>query len=441
MRLASALLALWLGAGPGAAQGAGAVDALLADSLAALGGGAVLVVVDADTVRHRAAYGDGALGEIVPLGTASAWLSGAVLAQLDAERTLDLDAPLARFFPDAENDRRAVTVRQLAAHVSGFPTGRGLDAPPCLTDPTTTLPACADEVVGLDLAAEPGTAFAHGDASLHLAARMAELQTGLRWTVLFGDVLAGPLGLVGTGYESSRNPGIARGARGTADDLGAFLEMLLAGGLRDGVRVLDAAAVDALLADQTGGAAVVATPYEPVLEAYPERSPSEAIRHGLGVWREDLRPDGTLRVASALSETGVAPWLDLDAGLGGVLLTRAPLADVVPTYVALRRLVADTFGAPVAAAPSPTPALRLDPPAPNPARAAVTVRYALDAPGAVTLSVADALGRRVAVLADGVRPGGEHHAALDASAYAPGLYQIVLTAGAERVARPLVVVR
>jgi CubicO group peptidase (beta-lactamase class C family) len=441
MRLPFVLLALWLGTGPGAAQDTRAVEALLSDSLAALGGGAVLVVVDADTVRYRAAFGDAALGEIVPLGTTTAWLSGAVLAALDDDETLDLDAPLARFFPDTEGDKRGVTVRQLAAHVSGFPTGVGVDGPSCLADPTTTLPACADAIVALDLVAEPGVAFAHGDASLHLAARMAELQTGLRWTVLFGDYLAGPLGLVGTTYESSRNPGIARGALGTADDLGAFLSMLLAGGLSDGERVLSAGAVGELLADQTGGAAFVATPYGPVLEAYPERAPSEVIRYGLGVWREDLRPDGTLRVASALSGTGVAPWLDQDVGLGGVLVTRATMAEVVPTYVALRALVREAFGPTVASAPSPTLPLRLEPPIPNPGRARVTVRYALDAPEAVALSVVDALGRRVTTLADGPRARGEHRSELDVSSLAPGPYLLVLTAGTDRVARPLVVAR
>ncbi|PAP76883.1 serine hydrolase [Rubrivirga marina] len=441
MRLASALLALWFGAGPSAAQDASAIDALLTDSLVALGGGAVLVVVDADTVRYRAAYGDGALGEVVPLGTTTSWLSGAVLAALDANRTLDLDTPLASFFPDTEGDKRGVTVRQLAAHVSGFPTGLGVDAPACLNDPATTLPACVDDVVTLDLVAEPGAAFAHGDASLHLAARMAELQTGRRWTALFGDVLAGPLGLVGTAYDSSRNPGIARGASGTADDLAAFLEMMLGGGLSDGEQILASETVETILSDQTAGAAFVATPYGPVMDAYPERAPSEVIRYGLGVWREDLRLDSSLRVASALSETGVAPWIDLEAGLGGVLITRGTLADVVPTYVALRGLVREAFAAPVATGASPAPALRLHPPAPNPARSLVSVGFALDAPEAVALTVVDALGRRVAVLVEGPRPRGETRAVFDVSALAPGAYRIVLTAGTERTARPLVVVR
>ena len=56
-------------------------------------------------------------------------------------------------------------------------------------------------------------------------------------------------------------------------------------------------------------------------------------------------------------------------------------------------------------------------------------------------TIKPALGRRVTTLADGPRARGEHRSELDVSPLAPGPYLIVLTAGTDRVARPLVVAR
>ena len=65
---------------------------------------------------------------------------------------------------------------------------------------------------------------------------------------------------------------------------------------------------------------------------------------------------------------------------------------------------------------------------PNPSAGTARVRFELDRPGAARLSVVDALGREVAVLADGTFATGAHDAALDARALAPGVYVLRLVA-------------
>lgn len=77
---------------------------------------------------------------------------------------------------------------------------------------------------------------------------------------------------------------------------------------------------------------------------------------------------------------------------------------------------------------------------PNPALGPVTIRFALDRPGPVRLTVHDALGRAVAVLADGALAAGAHAATLDVT-LAPGVYLVRLSAGGRSVTRPLTVVR
>ncbi|HEX9950920.1 MAG TPA: FlgD immunoglobulin-like domain containing protein [Rubricoccaceae bacterium] len=78
---------------------------------------------------------------------------------------------------------------------------------------------------------------------------------------------------------------------------------------------------------------------------------------------------------------------------------------------------------------------------PNPVQGATEIRFALPEGGPITLTVVDALGRTVAVLATGERAAGEHAVRWDASGVPPGLYSARLTADATAETLHLVVVR
>ncbi len=85
------------------------------------------------------------------------------------------------------------------------------------------------------------------------------------------------------------------------------------------------------------------------------------------------------------------------------------------------------------ARPDEAPAAGLQAVFPNPTARAATVRFSLAAAGPARLDVFDALGRRVATLADGPFPAGPQEVALDASALPTGVYVVRLAtaAGAE----------
>ena len=78
---------------------------------------------------------------------------------------------------------------------------------------------------------------------------------------------------------------------------------------------------------------------------------------------------------------------------------------------------------------------------PNPAAVAVAVQYQLAASSGVRLTVHDALGRVVAVVALGARGAGAHEASVDASAWAPGVYVVRLDTPEAAVSRTLTVAR
>jgi uncharacterized delta-60 repeat protein len=85
--------------------------------------------------------------------------------------------------------------------------------------------------------------------------------------------------------------------------------------------------------------------------------------------------------------------------------------------------------------------LSLDSPRPNPAGGATEIRFSVPAAGPVTLTLYDALGREVAVLADGHLQAGPHAAPVDASLLPSGLYVYHLISGAGTLTKTLTIAR
>lgn len=98
----------------------------------------------------------------------------------------------------------------------------------------------------------------------------------------------------------------------------------------------------------------------------------------------------------------------------------------------------EVTGGTAAEAGGAQPAMLL-PVAPNPASGAATVRFRLAQAGPVRLEVYDALGRRVAVLADGERAAGFHAAPFEAEA--GGVYVVRLEAGGVQASRSVTLLR
>ena len=78
---------------------------------------------------------------------------------------------------------------------------------------------------------------------------------------------------------------------------------------------------------------------------------------------------------------------------------------------------------------------------PNPSVTTATLRYTLPDAADATLAVYDVLGRRVAVLAEGVLAAGSHTATFDAAGLPSGVYVARLTVGARSLTQKLLVVR
>ncbi len=287
------------------------IQEVLGDSLATDRAG--LLLIHGGEVVYERYFGNYHAGSVVPLGSASQWLSAALVLTLVDSGHLELDATLADIVetlpdgtpaPRLPDDKSGITLRQLLNHTSGLPSQHT-----CLAERNVTLASCAELILQQPLKSRPGREFRYGAASYQVAAYLAELTTGQTWHALLRQRLGEPLGLGHTDFGDGTNPIVASGARSNASDYAAFLEMLLQRGLSQGQRLLSEALITELLSDQVGDAEVVYSPYE-------ER------RYTLGAWRQEDR-------LSCPGTFGFTPWIDLDPGLIGVLqvVARPDVAD------------------------------------------------------------------------------------------------------------------
>jgi CubicO group peptidase (beta-lactamase class C family) len=251
---------------------------------------------------------------------------------------------------------RAITVRQLLTHTSGYGYWF-LHAP--LLALTSGTPNLLDAPF---LMYPPGQKFAYGSSTDVLGQIIAPV-TGHTLEVFFAQHVFEPLGMVDTGFRipTDRTRLVARHLRGddgfveienetavtnaptggtglysTAPDYLRLLRLFLNGGALDGRRLLSAVNIAAITRNQIGDLKA-----EPQQKALPERSNDFIFmdgsqRFGFGVLIE-TSDRATGRSAGTFSWGGIFNtyfWVDPSADLAAVLLMQtSPFAD--PQSVAL----------------------------------------------------------------------------------------------------------
>ena len=265
-----------------------AMDAAVAEAITAkkLPGG--VLWFERDGENYHQAYGQRATAPAPEPITEDTIYDAASLTKVIATTTsvmqlvergkLDLDAPVARYLPAfAQNDKGAVTVRQLLIHHSGLRPDLDLK------------PAWSGYETGVELACKeklhhpPGSTFVYSDINFIVLGELVRIASGLRLDAYAAKEIFLPLHMVDSGFlpPAAKLPRIApteltdgkmlRGvvhdpttrARGgvaghaglftTAADAARFCRMLLGGGQLDGVRILQATTVAEMTRVQNDG--------------------------------------------------------------------------------------------------------------------------------------------------------------------------------------------
>lgn len=338
-------------------------------------------VVDDAVAGHALRYADATGAELpdadrVPvtrdtifdLASLTKLFTTVVALQLVDEGALALDGPIHPWLPSyATGLRRSVSLRHLLTHTSGLPALLNL-----WTDHASR-EARRAAVLAAPLEHAVGGSFVYSDLGFITVGWLAEEITGRSLAELVEDRICRPLGLADTGFlpaperlgriaatedETYAGRGMLRGAVhdenawslggvaghagifATATDLSRLGELLRCGGVLDGVRLLEASTVDAMLEDQ--------------LPAWVD----PGFRQGLGVRIADPASMGALsgpRTAGHTGFTGTSLAIDRDGGRVVVLLTNRvhPSRTWSDVGIMRRRVAAIAAGLPdpVASAP------------------------------------------------------------------------------------------
>jgi CubicO group peptidase (beta-lactamase class C family) len=272
--------------------------------------GGVLLAARGDTVLHEQAFGKMTTRTVIPIASASKWLTSATLMTFVDEGRLALDDSVARFLPSFTGAKRDVTVRELLSHTTGLPPAS------CEGDPSTTLAACVRSIArDGDPTATPGSAFHYSGVGFVIAGRLIEKLNGTSFEQAFEARLARPLGMTHTRFDGSRrphnrNPAPAASASSTVDDYARFLAMLAHDGTAGDRRILSAASVAEIERDQVPG---LDTRDDGAVQI------TGIPTYGLGVWRDIVGPDDAIQVVSGSGALGFYPWIDRGRGTYGIV--------------------------------------------------------------------------------------------------------------------------
>lgn len=311
------------------------IDEILQKAAPQLGGGVAVILIKADRVVYRKAFGNYKIEQVIPIASSSKWLAGAVLMTMVDDGTLSLDDRVSKYLPHFSEEKAEIILRQLFAHTSGLPAETS-----CRNNRKTTLEACSGQIARLKLNAQPGTQFFYGGVSMQVGGRVLEVAGGKSWNDLFVEKIATPLGMSKTdffAYGETGNPRPAGDARSSLDDYGKFLRMILNGGELDGRRILSQTAIEEMHGDQTQGSSIRYTIFGNKGHLDPDLPKAT---YGVGMWREKVEPQrGKIVIVSSPGALGCYPWIDFEKKVAGAIFTRSTFSESLPVYLRLREAV------------------------------------------------------------------------------------------------------
>ena len=305
-----------------------------------LDGCVLLLIKDGQTI-YKKAFGTYTTETVVPIASATKWVSAVLIMDLVDDGVLSLDDKVSDwiFYYSDLSDKKDITIGQMFSHASGFPSSAL-----CLNfqGPNWNLEKCAESISKLKMEELPGTVFRYGGVGMQLAGRVVEIAANDNWIDLYKERIADPLGITtivwDEKYPNTKNPRIAGGiAAISVDDYSKLLQMMLNEGTYQSVEILSPETVDFMLTDQTFGLPVASSPYT-------KYNNHPHLGYGIGAWIDSKNKDGGAVELSSTGAWGYHPWIDLNRNMTGVFLVKSRLTNIYEIEVELRYLIRDIVG-------------------------------------------------------------------------------------------------
>jgi len=282
--------------------------------------GASILIAKENKVIYKNYFGNYKPETVAYIASAGKWLAAATIAAVVDDGKLSWNDKVKKWLPEFTDSKGEATLKQLLSHTAGYPDYQPKGARP---DNYQTLKESVAHIVSLSADTLAGTKFRYGGLAMQVAGRMAELATGKSWETIFQEKIARPLEMYATHFTPvdeipGHNPMLGGGARTALQDYANFLNMISNNGMYKGKRILSAAALKEMQADQVGDAEVAKGEY-----VENTRASSRKDIYGLGEWREEVDEKGEAALISSPGWTGAYPWIDKKNNVYGFFLTRA----------------------------------------------------------------------------------------------------------------------
>lgn len=339
---AAALLGLACGGGSASSSstsgGSGAdpwapVTAAIQADLSQFQNGLCVEVMTPAGVVYSKSFGGMTNTTLVPVASASKWVSSTVLLRLVDAGVFPhgLDTKTSELLTDANTGQPwtgnmgNITLRDLLSFTSGI---SGKDTASEQQVPLSFSLAQAVQAIYDDddaSASAPNSYFYYGSTHLRIAARMAEVATGQRWSQIFKTQVHDPLqwgasSIYLTNYPTAQNPDPAGDLSCTGVDYMRLVAMELRNGTVNGTAFLSPAMWTAQRTDGFGPSTVVV--YSPA-----DVSLNKHYHYALGNWigTADGQPESPTNPPIWYGSTGTfgwAPWVTADGVYGAIIETK-----------------------------------------------------------------------------------------------------------------------
>ena len=309
-----------------------------------LEGAGLILFKDDEELYHKTfgAYDD---ETVIRIASASKWPAVAAVMTLVDDGTIALDDPVSKYIPSFRGEKAGITIRQCLSCTSGLPSRvEGIN------DPGMSVRKCVDNIAAVPLREPPGTKLRYGGCGFQVAARVAEVVTGQTWYEFFDERIREPLGMTTTRYgrwtvghgpggtggnraleDRAQNPWVAGTAETSLPHYARLVSTLANGGVYEGRRILSEQCVAEMFRNHTAGLEI----------GYVAPGALTSVGYGLGTWVWRVDEEGSSLAVSDPGGAGFTPWVDLEAGVAGVLMIDHPYMMVKPDIDRLQQAARD----------------------------------------------------------------------------------------------------
>ncbi len=277
------------------------IDRLMESKKKAAGGKIVTLIQKDGKVIYKKEIGEEFTSETPePVGTASKWLSAALVMTFVDKGELSLDDPVSKYIPSlVAYSKNYITIRQCLAEITGIESEQKKVVRIMQKKKFSTLEEQVNYFAAhKDIVTQPGKELFFGEVGYSLAGRVLEVISKRKpFSKLMLERILKPLGMKKTTFVSERGAeSPSDGAVSTAGDYIKFMSMILNNGEFNGKQILSKEAILEMEKVQFGDVPVRSLP-----------KLVEGFRYGYGVW---IQENNSTKVIACPDLYGTWPYID-----------------------------------------------------------------------------------------------------------------------------------